>query len=429
MSLRNAMNAAVSGMNAETRALGVVGDNVANMNTIGFKQSRAIFENVLGEAVGSRNSIGAGSIMSRTQQIFAQGTTLSTGQPTDLAISGDGFFIVNGNVDGVNGNFFTRAGQFTVRNDGVLVTPGGQAVQGFRTRADGTFEGTLSSLQVPTQSLPPQATTEVNVLANLDARAAVPTTPFSLTDPSNTSNFSVPVTVYDSLGNARAMTAYFRKSADNAWTYNVVTDGGNIAGGTAGTNVSVVSGTLAFNTSGALQTTAVTAGGTADFAGAAPGQRVAINFGTPVSAGGSGVDGITQFSSQSNVNAVTQDGYASAELSGVRIDGNGVLNGVFTNGQTRAVGQVAVARFRSNDGLGRAGQNLWIATRDSGDAAMGVAGSGGRGAIVSGALEQSNVDVTAQFVELISHQRGFQANSKTITVADQMQETIQQLVR
>jgi flagellar hook protein FlgE len=129
------------------------------------------------------------------------------------------------------------------------------------------------------------------------------------------------------------------------------------------------------------------------------------------------------------VNAVTQDGYASAELSGVRIDGNGVLNGVFTNGQTKAVGQVAVARFRSNDGLGRAGQNLWIATRESGDAAMGVAGSGGRGAIVSGALEQSNVDVTAQFVELISRQRSFQANSKTITTADQMLETIQQLVR
>jgi flagellar hook protein FlgE len=148
-----------------------------------------------------------------------------------------------------------------------------------------------------------------------------------------------------------------------------------------------------------------------------------------VASGGSGVDGITQFSSQSNVNAVTQDGYASAELSGVRIDGNGVLNGVFTNGQTKAVGQVAVARFRSNDGLGRAGQNLWIATRESGDAAMGVAGSGGRGAIVSGALEQSNVDVTAQFVELISRQRSFQANSKTITTADQMLETIQQLVR
>ena len=428
MSLRNAMNSGLSGMSSASRALGVVGNNVSNMNTVGFKQSRPVFENVLGEAVGARNAIGAGVRMAKTQQIFGQGTLNTTGNATDLAVSGDGFFIVNGNVDGVRGNFYTRAGQFSVRNDGVLVTPGQQAVQGFRARPDGTFEGTLSDLQVPTQSLPPRASTSVNVIANLDARARSPAA-FSLTDPGNTSNYQVPVTVYDSLGNARSMTAYYRKTADNQWTYNVLTDGANVTGGTSGTNVSVVSGTLTFNANGALQSTAVTAGGTVDFRGATPGQAIAMNFGTSVAAGGTGRDGITQFSAESNTNAVSQDGYASAELAGVRIDGNGVLNGVFTNGQTLAVGQVAVARFRSNDGLGQAGQNLWIATRDSGDAAFGVAGSGGRGSIVAGSLEQSNVDVTQQFVDMITLQRSFQANSKIITTADEMTQVASDIKR
>lgn len=406
-------------MSAESRALGVVGDNIANMNTTGFKQSRAIFENVLGDAVGTRNAIGSGVRMSRTQQIFAQGTLLSTGQATDLAMSGDGFFIVNGNVDGVHGDFYTRAGELSVRNDGVLVNPAGLTVRGFAGRADGTFASTLSDLQVPVSSLPPRATTKLNFVANLSSSSTTPSAAFSLADPGNTSNHTTSMTVYDSLGNARAVNVYYRMTGPNQWSYYALTDGANTATGTAGTNVQIATGTLTFNTSGALQSATGT-GSTVDFRGAAPGQALTFNFGTPIAGGGTGRDGLTQFASASNDTAQSQDGYASADLTGVNIDNSGIVSSVFANGQTLAIGQVAVARFRANDGLARAGQNLWVATRDSGEASIGAAGSSGRGAVVSGSLEQSNVDVTEQFVEMISRQRSFQANSKTISTADQM---------
>lgn len=404
MSLRNAMYSGVSGMSAESRALGVVGDNIANMNTVGFKQSRAIFENVLGDAVGSRDAIGSGVRMSRTQQIFAQGTLLSTGQATDLAMSGDGFFVVNGNVDGVRGDFYTRAGQLSVRNDGVLVNPAGLTVRGFAARPDGTFDSTLSDLQVPVTSLPPRASTRMNFVANLSSAATTPTGAFSLSDPSTTSNFSTSMTVYDSLGNARAVNVYYRKTGANAWSFYALTDGANTATGTAGTPVQIGTGTLTFNDHGMLQSTTGTSA-TVDFRGAAPGQALAFNFGTPISAGGTGGDGLTQFASASNDTAHSQDGYASADLTGVSIDNSGVVSSVFANGQTVSVGQVAVARFRSNDGLAKAGHNLWVATRDSGEAAIGAAGTSGRGAVVSGSLEQANVDVTEQFVEMISRDR------------------------
>jgi flagellar hook protein FlgE len=150
-----------------------------------------------------------------------------------------------------------------------------------------------------------------------------------------------------------------------------------------------------------------------------------MNFGTPISGGGTGLDGTTQFGGPSNVSAQSQDGYSSGDLAGVTVDGDGTVRGMYTNGQKIAVGQLAIAKFRSNEGLGRAGQSLWIETRDSGVAALGVAGSGGRGAVSVGALEQSNVDLAKQFVDLIAHQRAFQADSKTITTADEM---LQELV-
>ncbi|MEI8255915.1 MAG: flagellar hook-basal body complex protein [Deltaproteobacteria bacterium] len=159
---------------------------------------------------------------------------------------------------------------------------------------------------------------------------------------------------------------------------------------------------------------------TSVFTGATPGQAIALGFGTSIASGGTGLDGVTQFGSSSNVSAQNQDGYASGDLSGVTVGPDGTVSGTYSNGESIAVGRLAIAKFRANDGLGRAGHNSWVATRQSGDAVLGAAGSGGRASVVSGALEQSNVDIASQFVELISHQRAFQANSKTITTADQM---------
>jgi flagellar hook protein FlgE len=424
MSILNAMYAGVSGLSAEGEALGVVGDNVANTNTVGFKQSRAVFENVLGGAVGDAHAPGAGVRMARTQQIFAQGTLNNTGQATDLALSGDGFFVVKGTVEGVTGNFYSRAGQCVLRQDGTLTNADGLAMQGYQILPNGTVSAKIGDIKLPTASIQPNPTTKMNVTANLDATATTPALPWNPQNPAATSNFSTSMQVYDSLGNAHSIDVYFRKTGTGTWDYHVLAAGAEIQGGTPGQNFEIGTGTLTFTNTGALQS--VTGSTTANFVGARPGQAIANNFGTPIAGGGTGLDGSTQFGSPSNVSAQSQDGYASGDLSGVKVDADGTVRGVYTNGQQIAVGQLAIAKFRSNDGLARAGHNLWSATRDSGDAALGAAGSGGRAGVVAGALEQSNVDVAQQFVELIAHQRSFQANSKTITTADQMLQELMQ---
>lgn len=417
------MYAGVSGLTAETSALGVVGDNVANTNTIGFKESRAVFADVLGSAVGSHDP-GSGVRMTRTQQIFAQGALVNTGQATDVALSGDGFLVVNGTVDGTTDNFYTRAGQLSIKNDGSLVTADGLSVQGYRANTDGTFGTTLTGIVLPSAPIPPKATAVMKIAANLDASATPPANAFDPLDPSATSNLATSMTVYDSLGNGHAVDVYFAKTAAGAWDYHVLAKGAELNGGSATGSDEIGNGQLAFDSSGALMTVTEGTPTAPSFNGATANQPLTFDFGsqtTPASGTpGTGLDGLTQYGSASSVGAQSQNGYASGALSGVKIDANGIINGVYTNGQTIPSGQLAIAKFQSNDGLGRAGHNLWVATRDSGEAALGSVGSGGRGALVAGALEQSNVDVTQQFVELISHQRAFQANSKTITTADQM---------
>jgi flagellar hook protein FlgE len=422
------MYSGVSGLRAEGEALGVVGDNIANVNTTGFKAQRALFQDVLGHSIlaGTSSSLpGSGVRVGDIQQMFTQGTLQNTGVSTDVALNGDGFFVVKGTVDGLSSNFYTRAGTFVIDHEGNLTNTNGLKVQGYKANGDGTFAASVSDIVAPTAALPARATTEMNITANLDATSIAkgtltPPVPFDPQNPAATSNFSTTITTYDSLGTGHTVDVYFNKTADNAWTFYALTDGAETTGGTAGTNVQLGTGTLTFNTDGSLnastglQLTANWAGG------ATQGQTIDLNFGTGTAAGGTGLDGTTQFGSPSNVSSQDQDGYASGDFSGVAIDGTGVVQGLYTNGQKIAMAQLAVAKFRSNDGLGRAGQNLWIETRESGTAAMGTAGSGGRGATSAGALEGSNVDLAEEFVGLIQHQRSFSANSKTITTADEM---------
>ncbi len=413
MDLR-AMNSGVSGLLAEQQALGVVGDNIANVNTVGFKAQRAIFEDVLGHSIlaGTSSSLpGSGVAIGDIQQQFTQGSLNTTGISTDVALSGDGFFVVKGAVDGVSGNFYSRAGQFNLDKDGYLANSNGLKVQGYAANPDGTFSATTSSIQAPTSSIQPHSTSTATLTANLDANATVPVNAWG--DPNSTlasqSNFSSTQTVYDSLGNSHTMDLYFRNTAPGSWEWHGVMDGVDTAS----------TGTLTFGTNGAL--TAV-GGNTVTFAPTnADPMTVTLNFGTASAAGAEPVPGsMTGFSSSSNVSSQSQDGYSSGDFSGISIDGQGVVTGLYTNGQKLAISQLAVAKFRSNDGLGRAGQSLWIDTRDSGPAALGTAASGGRGSVSSGSVESSNVDLASEFVSMIQHQRAFSANSKTITTADEM---------
>ena len=425
MSINSAMLAGVSGLVANSSALAAISDNIANVNTVAYKRNQVNFSQfVTAQAVAGRYS--AGGVQGVTQHFVSQqGLIQASTSNTDLAISGDGFFVVNGNVDGVTGNFYTRAGQMSLDKNGTLVNPEGLSVQGYKTLPSGQLSSQLGPITLQTAALSPKPTATLNITANLDANATVPATAWDPQNPSTTSNFSSTLTMYDSLGNSHQVDVYFVKTASNAWSYHEVANGSEVQGGTAGQNFEFGSGTMTFNSSGALQSVTPT-GGSLTFNGANA-QTIALNLGTPIAAGGTGLDGTTQFGSPSVVSSQGQDGYSSGDLAGIKIGQDGTVSGLYSNGQSVAVGQLAMAKFASNDGLAQAGQNLFAATQQSGDPALGAAGAGGRGALVTGSLEQSNVDIAAQFVDLIAHQRAFQASSKTITTADQMLQDLMQI--
>lgn len=429
MSIIRTMTTGASGMRAESEALTVVSDNIANVNTIGFKRSRAVFEDVLGRSVMGSNAIptaGGGSRVSHITQMWTQGALVTTGAPTDLALSGDGFFVVKGGVDGVDSQFYTRAGQFHVDSNGFVVNSDGLRVQGYQADDSGGITATMGDLQVDGMSLPATPTDIVQMGANLSADPV--TTPITW-DPANPAgDASATVTFYDSLGQSHEGTVWLINNGGGSWDYHVTVDGGEVTGGTAGTPFEGASGSLTFNTDGSLQTETPGAS-TWSFVGAAAGQTIDFDFGTSITEGGTGFGGTTQLAGASTVLMTRQDGFSGGTVQGIRVEADGTVTGVFGNGQDRALGRVAVAAFGSNEGLARAGHNLWAETQASGEVLIGEAGTGGRGSIVSGALESSNVDLGSEFVDMISFQRGFSANSKIITTADEMYQELVNLKR
>jgi flagellar hook protein FlgE len=435
MSILKSLTVGVSGLRANSEALGVAGDNIANVNTVGFKRSRAVFEDVLGRSVSTYapiQSAGAGTRMASVQQMWAQGALVTTDSPTDLAISGDGFFVVAGNQQGADGRYYTRAGQFHVDKDGKIVNTDDLRLQGYTAAPDGTMGSTIGDLVVTGGTVPANPTTLVNIAANLDASTPLDpnNAPFDPLNASKTSAFSQNVTVYDSLGAAHELTVFYHKSADNTWDWHALVDSGELAGGTAGTPTEVASGDLTFTTDGKLDTDTVNAN-TVDFGGGATaGQVINFDFGTSITGDqGTGLDGTTQFASKSVPVELRQDGYAAGSVAGISIAGDGKITGVFSNGQQRVLGQVVTADFANLDGLQRTGNGMWIESQGSGQPLIGGADAGGRGAIVSGSLEQANVDLGGEFVNLIAYQRGFQANSRVITTADEMYSELVNLKR
>lgn len=423
MSILRSLQVGVSGLRAHSEALGVAGDNIANVNTVGFKRSRAEFEAMIGRSV-SRHSppmmAGGGTRIGNIEQMWSQGAIINTDAPTDLAIAGEGFFIVEGNHDGVDGRFYTRAGQFQIDKDGYLTTDDGLKVQGYNVRSDGTIEAAPSDLLVSSNTIPSNPTTMIDLSMNLDAGEVVGAA-FDPTDPTGTSNFATNVTVYDSLGAAHELTVFFRKSASNAWEWHAMVDDGELTGGTAGNLTEQASGTLTFTTDGALDTETTTASNW-NFVDATQNQGITFDFGTSLTTDGgtTGLDGTTQFASASTTSGISQDGFPAGSVSGITIDPDGMVSGIFNNGQQRPLGRIALANFTNVHGLERTGKGLWTETEESGDVMVGNPNTGGRGSILSGSLEQSNVDLGNEFVNLISYQRGFQANSRVITTADEM---------
>ncbi|MBN2526189.1 MAG: flagellar hook protein FlgE [Deltaproteobacteria bacterium] len=430
MSIIKTLYTGVAGLTSHGKALGVVGDNIANVNTTGYKAESVVFADVLGHSILATDAPGSGSTVSGITRIFSQGTFITTESPTDLAINGTGFFVVNGNIGGWNDNFYTRAGQFTLDNTGALVNPDGLTLQGYLVNSSGQISNQLTDLRIANTILPPEETRNVDITANLDSGASIPTAPWNLADPAFdpgvASNFSTAITVYDSLGESHRMDVYFTKTGANAWSWAALVDDGDL-GGTPGAYAQVGNGTLSFTTDGFLNDD-TSAPFAVTFDGASP-QDIQMDFGDSIVEGGTGLDGVTQYAASSIIRSQEQDGYGTGELNGVGVQGNGGVMAIYSNGEQRLVGQVALATFEAEGELARAGGNLWTETQASGAARVGGAGEGSAGSITSNALEQSNVDLAAEFVDLIAYQRGFQANSRTITTADQLYQEIVNLKR
>ncbi|WP_019568522.1 flagellar hook protein FlgE [Thioalkalivibrio sp. ALMg13-2] len=409
-------NIGLSGLNAAQADLQTTGNNVSNSGTTGFKRSRAEFGDVFAQSFGgiSQTAIGSGTRLQAVTQQFSQGRTEFTENGLDLAINGEGFFVLNDQ----GSTAYTRAGEFQVNRDGFLVNNQGQQLQGYPPQdantADPNFNtGQLEDIRLQTGAAPPNATTDIETLVNLrsDAENLVADN-FSFDDPESY-NFSTSLTVYDSLGTARDASIYFVKTDDLEWETHVrVSDGLDGAGGPQFFESD--SHTLQFNSNGQL-----VGGEEFDFATDGQFENGADALNTTID-----FSGTTQFGGDFAVNDLNQNGFASGRLTGVDIDDSGVVFARFTNGQSTVLGQVAMASFTNPQGLEQLGNNNWAETFAAGEPVFAAPGTGNLGTIQSGALEASNVDIAQELVNLITAQRNFQANAQTISTADQVTQTI-----
>jgi flagellar hook protein FlgE len=392
---------ALSGLNASSAELRIIGNNVANASTTGFKESRAEFADIFATSnLGvTANAIGTGVRVSSVSQQFTQGNIGFTDNNLDLAISGQGFFVMNDN--GINN--YTRSGALGVDRNGYVVNNQQQQLTIFQADSSGNVTGATGPLQLDRSDIAPSATTTIDVQANLDASAVAPTAAFSTADASSYNN-STSLTVFDSLGSPHLSTMYFRKATDNEWDVFQFVDGVQV-NAAAGDRIT-------FDNTGAITSGSPTSMTFTPTGGAAA-MTVGVDF-----------NSTSQFGSPFSVNALTQDGFATGRLSGVDIGDTGIITSRFTNGQSRTLGQVAIATFNNTQGLRQLGDTGWAETFDSGAPLVGAPGNGSAGLIESGALEGSNVDLTAELVGMITAQRNFQANAQVISTADTITQTI-----
>ncbi len=407
MSIQSSLYIGMSGMRTNESAMGVIGNNLANMNTIGYKSSRAVFadllsRSIIGTAGGSQ--IGQGAALAAVQRMVTQGAMLGTNVTTDLAVQGEGYFVVE---DAAGDSFYTRNGQLQVDNEGFLTTIEGFRIQGFTADPSGVLQSSTGSLQVDRLSAPPQATGNVELLANLGRNEEIQAGGFDITDPEGTASHTATITVYDSLGESHQLEVYYTQTSPGEWTWNAVAPTGELDGTDSTDPQIVASGTLSFDSDGNLTTPQPTLANMTFFGATA--QDVNFDF-----------TGTTSFASASANLTESQDGFGVGSLVYMEVGVDGVITGNFSNGREQVLGQLALARFQAPQNLEALGGNLFAATQASGQGAVGAPGSGGRGDILSGALEQSNVDLTQEFTNLILAQRGFQAASRTITTADEM---------
>jgi flagellar hook protein FlgE len=468
MALSSALFSGISGLSSLGNAMQIIGDNIANVNTVGFKGSDFTFQDLLSQSISTQSGtsqVGRGTAIGDVSQSFGQGSFQSTGNTTDLAVGGDGFFELR--EAGSNNLYYSRAGNFKFDKNGYLSNPEGYIVQGWQVDSSSQDVGSITDVRLDSFTSPPQASNKMTVITNLNSGETSTSSLATLTgtwDGSNggmqsTANYSYQSTVkvYDSLGSTHDITTYYAKDPTNSTTWNYVvtcnpdedsrvgaktgtppaptTGAGLLARGTI--QFSDSSGTASnmtmdgYNPSTAAWTAEAVNSGTGylqfhpDFlGGTGTTMDVSLDLGTHSSDGGTTWTNdsltTTQYARSSSTTFQSATGYGAGDLQGVDVSVDGVITGKYSNGQLIPLYRVALAKFQNNQGLHKEGNSLYRETRESGYATTNIPGTNGLGSISPNSLEQSNVDIASEFVKMITTQRGFQANSKIITVTDQM---------
>jgi flagellar hook protein FlgE len=399
----------LSGLDAASKQLEVIGNNVSNANTVGFKESRAEFSDVFANSLsgGGASQIGIGTKVANVAQQFTQGNITNTNNSLDIAINGGGFFRMSNN----GAVTYSRNGQFQMDKSGFIVDASGKRLTGYTADASGVLStGAPTELNINTSDLQPSATAKVVGLVNLDSRSpALTAAGFDPTDPTTYTN-STAVTVFDSLGNSHTLQSFFVKTAPSTWDVFTAADG------VSTTTLPTPSATLTFTGSGITPTVTPSNAAPVSFAvttGATTPVPLTIDY-----------SGSTQFGSNFSVNSLSQDGYTSGRLSGFNTGSDGTILGRYTNGQSKTLGQVVLASFVNPNGLQTLGGNAWAESATSGTALVGTPNTGSLGVLQSSATEDSNVDLTAELVNMITAQRVYQANAQTIKTQDQVLQTL-----
>ena len=414
----------LSGLEASTQNLAVIGNNVANSSTVGFKSSEVLFSDVYANSLqgSGASQVGIGVQVASVEQQFTQGTITSSDNPLDIAINGGGFYQMsnNGTIT------YSRNGQFQLDKNGYIVNASGDILQGYPANAAGVLQtGSTANLQINTANIAPSATSKVAAVLNLDAKDASPgpvggpIPAFNATDPT-TYNNSSSVTIYDSLGNSHVLQTYYVQTGDTGgaganeatWEVYATVDGTQVPGPNADGSY----GPLTFASNGSIDSTATTL--------PIPISATLTNGATSPLTFNLDFTGTTQYGAAFAATTLTQDGYTSGQLSGFSASADGTIVGSYTNGQSATLGQIALANFTDPNGLQSLGNNQWAASATSGAALVGVPGTGQLGVLQSSATEDSNVDLTQQLVNMITAQEAYQANSQTIKTEDTLLQTL-----
>lgn len=404
---------ALSGLNSDSAALDVIGNNLANLNTTGYKDNEVSFSDLLSESVGAGAvQIGGGVSEPITEREFTQGSINLSGGAYDAAIQGNGFFVVK---DTAGDTLYTRAGNFQLDANGNLTTSTGQFVQGW-SATNGVVDtnGPIGNLTLNSNALlTPSATTQMSMNLNLQSDAVVG---------QSSGTFTEPIQVVDSLGTTHTLTVTFTLTGPNAWNYSVDIPGQDLSSGTAGTPSQVASGPIAFDSNGNLITPAPPGQIAIPITGLADGASdMNINWNVYNS---TGAPTITQFAQPSAASSTSQNGVQASQVTQISIANGGTIIANYSNGSQQVIGQIALAAISNPDSLISAGENNYEAGADTAAPVVGTPGTGSRGTVEAGALESSNVDIATEFTNLIVYQNAYQANSRVISTLDQLYQDL-----